>query len=82
MAAMSATRCALQGAAQAGQELVDALVGLLLIEVQIGGDVGDASGVPEAKLKNEAVLRIECGDDFVEHARGGAGGLFAVAPLH
>src|SRR5205085_7489949 len=43
----------LERRAQFGEQFLDALVCFLLIEMKIGGDVGDSSAMPETELQNE-----------------------------
>src|ERR1043166_3242527 len=49
----------LERGARPAEELVDAFVGLLGVEVQRAGDVGDALSAPEAHLEAQPVLGVE-----------------------
>src|SRR5437588_1360035 len=70
---------ALEGAAELAEELVDALVRLLGVDVERAGDLGDLLGAPEAHLEDQAILGVERIQDLVEDGGGAACELLAFA---
>lgn len=73
---------AVDGLAQRGDQLIDPLVELLLVEVQRRGDVRDFRGVPEAHLQDDPVLGVHRLHGAVHRRGDGARGALAVLLHH